>query len=116
MVVRAPFVPISAYAASEYEASFQEVAKARVDECKKYLEEKVEQLQAAGISRVSYVLLNGDAATEIIDMARTTPANLVAMSTHGSSGIGRWLLGSVTDRVVRYSGDPVLVIRAPQTT
>lgn len=115
VVIRAPFVPISAYAASEYEASFQEVAKARVDECRKYLEAKVEQLQAAGVSKVSYVLLNGDAAAEIIEMARTTPDNLVAMSTHGSSGVGRWLLGSVTDRVVRYSGDPVLVIRAPRT-
>jgi len=115
VVVRAPFVPVSAYAASEYEASFQEVAKARVDECRKYLEQKVEQLQAGGIRKVSYVLLNGDAATEIIDMARTTPDNLVAMSTHGNSGVGRWLLGSVTDRVVRYSGDPVLVIRAPRS-
>ena len=114
VVVRAPFVPVSAYAASEYEASFQEVAKARLDECRKYLNEKVEQLQASGIGKVSYVLLNGDAASEIIDMARTTPNNLVAMSTHGNSGIGRWLLGSVTDRVVRYSGDPVLVIRAPR--
>jgi nucleotide-binding universal stress UspA family protein len=108
-------VPISAYAASEYEAGFREVAKMRVDECKKYLEKKAEQLQAAGVEKVSYVPLNGDAAAEIIDMARTTPDTLVAMSTHGNSGVGRWLLGSVTDRVVRYSGDPVLVIRAPRS-
>ncbi|HIN36518.1 MAG TPA: hypothetical protein EYM77_02520 [Dehalococcoidia bacterium] len=33
------------------------------------------------------------------------------MTTHGHSGPGRWTLGSVTDRVVRHSGDPVLVIR-----
>jgi len=37
---------------------------------------------------------------------------LVAMCTHGRSGVGRWVLGSVTDRVVRHSGDPVLVMRA----
>jgi nucleotide-binding universal stress UspA family protein len=36
---------------------------------------------------------------------------LVAMSTHGKSGIGRWAIGSVTERVVRHSSDPVLVIR-----
>lgn len=36
---------------------------------------------------------------------------MVAMSTHGRSGIGRWVLGSVADRVVSYCGEPVLVIR-----
>jgi len=36
----------------------------------------------------------------------------VAMTTHGRSGAGRWILGSVTDRVVRESGDPVLVVRS----
>lgn len=37
---------------------------------------------------------------------------MVAMTTHGRTGIERWMLGSVTDRVVRISGDPVLFIRA----
>jgi nucleotide-binding universal stress UspA family protein len=32
------------------------------------------------------------------------------MTTHERSGIWRWLLGSVTDRIVRHSGDPVLVV------
>lgn len=36
---------------------------------------------------------------------------LVAMSTHSKSGIERWAIGSVTERVVRHSSDPVLVIR-----
>jgi len=49
---------------------------------------------------------------EIIAYAKRTPGNLVAMCTHGRSGIGRWVLGSVTERVVRHSGEPVLVIRA----
>ena len=40
-----------------------------------------------------------------------TPDDRIAMCTHGWSGLGRWVLGNVTDRVVRYSGDPVLVIR-----
>ena len=51
------------------------------------------------------------AAGEIIDLARKTPDNLIAMCTHGWSGIGRWVLGNVTERVVRHSGDPVLIIR-----
>jgi nucleotide-binding universal stress UspA family protein len=44
--------------------------------------------------------------------ARETPDNFIAMCTHGRSGVRRWVLGSVTETVVRHSGDPVLVIRA----
>jgi nucleotide-binding universal stress UspA family protein len=36
----------------------------------------------------------------------------VAMCTHGRSGVGRWVLGSVTEKVVRHSDDPVLVVHA----
>jgi len=86
-------------------------ASAEVDE---YLASKVEELRAQELPHVSSLLLEssaGGAAAEIIDLARKTPANLVAMSTHGRSGVGRWVLGSVTERVVRYSNDPVLVLR-----
>jgi len=77
-----------------------------------YLEENVRELQKEGLPRVSCLLLEGDAAAEIISQARKVPDNLVMMCTHGRSGLGRWMLGSVTDRVVRHSGDPVLVIPA----
>jgi nucleotide-binding universal stress UspA family protein len=78
-----------------------------------YLQSKAEQLRAEGIEKVSFVAVEGRGAEEIIDLARKTPRSLVAMSSHGRSGIGRWVLGSVTDRVVSYSGGPVLVIRPP---
>jgi nucleotide-binding universal stress UspA family protein len=80
-----------------------------------YLNEKVQQLRAAGLADVSSVLIEGGAegaAAGIIDLAKKMPDNLVAMSTHGRSGIGRWLVGSVTERVVRHSSTPVLVIRS----
>ena len=76
-----------------------------------YLQAKVEELQAEGVEKASFVAIEGKGPEEIIDLARKTANNMVAMSTHGRSGIGRWVLGSVTDRVVCYSGDPVLVIR-----
>jgi nucleotide-binding universal stress UspA family protein len=76
-----------------------------------YLQAKVEELQAEGVEKASFVAIEGKGPEEIIDLARKTADNMVAMSTHGRSGIGRWVLGSVTDRVVCYSGDPVLVIR-----
>jgi len=71
----------------------------------------MEQLQAEQIDRVSILALEGRGPEEIIDLAQKTSDNIVAMSTHGRSGMGRWVLGSVTDRVVCYCGDPVLVIR-----
>jgi nucleotide-binding universal stress UspA family protein len=80
-----------------------------------YLQAKVEELQAEGIEKVSLVAVEGSGPEEIIDLARRTTDNIVAMSTHGRSGIGRWVLGSVTDRVVCYCGDPVLIIRPPSS-
>ncbi len=77
-----------------------------------YLSKVAEPVREAGVAEVRELLLRGNPATAIIDLAQATPDNLVAMTTHGRSGVRRWLLGSVTDRVVRHSGDPVLVIRA----
>ena len=80
-----------------------------------YLARKVEQLRAQGVPRVSSVLIEGSAegaAAEIIDRGSKTSNALVIMSTHGRSGIGRWLIGSVTERVVRHSLNPVLVTRS----
>ena len=81
-------------------------------EAQTYLDGQTAGLQAEGFERVVSTALEGDAAGEIIDLARRTPNNLIAMSTHGRSGIGRWMLGSVAARVIQHSEDPVLLIRA----
>lgn len=83
------------------------------EDATKYLEEQARRLSHGGLKNVSYVVMEGDSAGVIIDFARKTPDNLIGMCTHGRSGVGRWVLGSVTDRVVRHSGDPVLILRAP---
>jgi nucleotide-binding universal stress UspA family protein len=79
-----------------------------------YLAAKSEQLRAEGVDRVSSVLIDGSeggAAAAIMELAEKTGDNLIVMSSHGRSGIGRWMIGSVTERVVRHSNQPVLVIR-----
>ncbi|MBI4522240.1 MAG: universal stress protein [Deltaproteobacteria bacterium] len=81
-------------------------------ESQDYLEEKAGQLRKEGLERVSSVVLEGNAAEKIIDLAEERPQNLIVMCTHGRTGVVRWLLGSVTDRVVRHSATPILVIRA----
>ena len=55
-------------------------------------------------------LVNDNIAQAIIERA-TQQTSLVVMTTHGRSGVGRMVLGSVTDRVIRHSNLPVLVIR-----
>jgi nucleotide-binding universal stress UspA family protein len=85
------------------------------DQAQEYLDRKGKELKDQGVAKVSSVLLEGFAAERIIAVARETPGSLIAICTHGRSGVRRWVLGSVTDRVVSHSGDPVLVIRAPGT-
>jgi nucleotide-binding universal stress UspA family protein len=81
-------------------------------EARDYLQQKANEINAKGVENVASVVNPGYGAEEIITLGRNTPDNFIAMSTHGRSGIQRWVLGSVTDRVVRHSGDPVLIIRA----
>lgn len=76
-----------------------------------YLRDLAERIQSEDGTPAKWKVLWGDAATEIVELARSTENNMVAMCTHGRSGVGRWVLGSVTDKVVRSSGDPVLVVR-----
>ncbi len=94
-------------------ADVQEDTLKSIDvEAEKYLRNQTKKLQRQGVSSVEHVLLHGNPADAIVDVARGTEDNLVVMTTHGRSGIGRFLLGSVADRVVRYCGDPVLIVRA----
>jgi nucleotide-binding universal stress UspA family protein len=79
-----------------------------------YLQEQSKRLRQQGVSKVEERLSHGPAAIEVAEFAKETPNNLVAMTTHGRSGVGRWILGSVADRVIRHSGDPVLVVRATE--
>ncbi len=82
------------------------------DAAENYIKAKAEQLQQEGLSRVSYQVLRGVPADQITDFAVETPNSLTAMCTHGHHGIGRWLLGSVTEAVIHCAEEPVLVIRS----
>lgn len=53
----------------------------------------------------------GRPAGDILDFASEVGADLVAMSTHGRSGLSRWVFGSVADRVLRRAACPVLLVR-----
>ena len=54
----------------------------------------------------------GDAAVRIIAEAEREPVTLIAMATHGRSGIPRIVMGSVTNRVLHAATDPILIVLA----
>jgi nucleotide-binding universal stress UspA family protein len=77
-----------------------------------YLEKVAGKLRAKKIS-VKTLVTFGHTAEEIVKAARETKAHLIAMSTHGRSGIVRWAIGSVTDKVMRLEGTiPVMAVKA----
>jgi nucleotide-binding universal stress UspA family protein len=77
---------------------------------KAYLQRTSEGLAAAG-ARVTTLVKEGPAALAILEAAAQTGSDLIAISTHGRTGLRRVVLGSVTDEVLRTSGRPILVIR-----
>ena len=83
----------------------------RREEAVTYLESKTEEMKRQGLTKISFLEKEGLAAGEILAIARQTPDTMIAMCTHGRSGVQRWALGSVTERVVRHSENPVLVVR-----
>ncbi len=79
-----------------------------------YLKNIAGMLRAKGLN-VRWTLLRGAPAWAIDELAQETPQDMIALATHGRSGLNRWMLGSVSEAVIRYSGDPVLVIPPTST-
>ena len=80
-----------------------------------YLTKTGESLKSKGIT-VRTTVSTGNAAEEILKAAHANKADLIAMSTHGRSGLRRLAFGSITDKVLRGSHIPVLMVRAPEGT
>jgi nucleotide-binding universal stress UspA family protein len=81
-------------------------------EIQKRLEATRQEVAAAGARRVSAQLLQGSPAQAIIEHARDERFDLIVMGTHGRSGVGRWVLGSVAEKVVRGAPCPVLTVKS----
>ena len=78
-------------------------------ETKAYLEKEAAKLTEEG-AKVTSIMREGPVTEIILKVAEEVHADMIAMSTHGRSGIQRWLMGSVADRVVHYSHIPVMLV------
>lgn len=112
ILLRVYLMPGVAYPTGSYAPDWKLLDQEMREGAGEYLEGKIRQSRNEGLERVSFRVLEGSAAEKIIEVARENPESMIAMSTHGASGIGRWVLGSVTERVIRHSDTAVLVVRA----
>jgi nucleotide-binding universal stress UspA family protein len=64
--------------------------------------------------RIEYLLEEGDPATVILQLARERQCQLIVLGSHGRTGLGRLLMGSVAEHVVRKASCPVLTVKTPQ--
>ena len=120
VLLRAYEFPATAYyRASDYPSgaaafipNYAELVEETSREAREYLDTKIKDINAREPVRVRAEIIEGPAAERIIDFAGTTPGSLIAMCAHGQSGLRRWMLGSVTEKVARHAQNPILIIPA----
>lgn len=89
-----------------------DVETSRID-AEEYLAPVAVEFRKRGVS-VRTQVRRGQPAEEIVLAARETGADLIAMTTHGRSGVGRLLFGSVAEAVLRESRLPVFLMRVTE--
>ena len=83
-----------------------------VHEAEEYLNAVQARLASKGIRKVETSVWYGPPASAIVEAARVGNADLIVMTTHGRSGLGRLILGSVAEAVLRGTSTPIMLLRA----
>lgn len=91
-------------------SSVADAMETLVQEARDYLAGVANEFRAEGY-RVNIEVSALSPADAILDYAESEHADMIAIATHGRSGVGRWVFGSVTQKVVQAAPVPVLVIR-----
>jgi len=78
----------------------------------KYLEQVVSQLNKSGILAVESLILEGNPANSVIDFSHNNNVDLIALSTHGQSGLSGWNISSVVQKILLRSHKSTLLVRA----
>jgi nucleotide-binding universal stress UspA family protein len=82
-----------------------------IAEAEKYLADVAARLRALGVKEVRTSVWYGAPAPAIIDAAALNHADMIVMMTHGRSGFGRLVMGSVAESVLRGTATPILLLR-----
>ena len=111
LLVRVVRIEHPSYYYTEYATRLPDFTEDMAAEAERYLKGVSRTLRDKGLT-VQHRVLRGAAAPSLLNLAHKTPRNLIAMTTHGRSGLTRWMMGSVAEALIRGSGDPVLVVRS----
>jgi nucleotide-binding universal stress UspA family protein len=95
-----------------YDPEFETIWKAIREQAKDLVEKAAQQLRAAGF-QVFTELVEGEPKSLIIDVANEWHADMVVVGSHGWSGLDRFLMGSVSEAVMRHAHCSVEIIRTP---
>jgi nucleotide-binding universal stress UspA family protein len=95
-----------------YDPEFEMVWKALREQAKDLVEKAAEKLREAKF-KVSTELVEGDPKSQILDAAKEWRADMIVLGSHGRTGLGRFLMGSVSQDVVRHAHCSVEVFRTP---
>ena len=97
--------------AAAFIPSYAELVEETSREAREYIDLKMKELRSQGLAQIRSQVLEGAPAEKIMDLACNTKDSLIVMCTRGRSGLKRWVLGSVTEKIVHHSSGPVLVVR-----
>ena len=90
----------------------QRLVSSRKKAAEEYLKKIADSVNLPN-ANFSHEVLEGKPADMLADYATQNEIDLIIIASHGRSGVSRWVLGSVADRIVRNSCVPVMMVRAP---
>ena len=103
--------------AGEYAISMEQLESREAERksaAENYLKQVIVRLKSDETKMEAEVMI-GRAADRLSDYAENNDIDLILMATHGSSGVSRWIRGSVAERILRAASVPVLMVPAPGT-
>jgi nucleotide-binding universal stress UspA family protein len=107
-----PIVPAVGYTGMAEAMPIAEMSEQMEDSAERELPDVMNCEALRGL-KVEEVIGHGDAAAEIVRIAAEQQIDLIVISSHGRTGLGRIFFGSTAEAVVRHAGCPVLVVKPP---
>ena len=108
-----PIVPTVGYSGMTEPLPIADITEQLEDSAERELPKLAECDECAGLD-VEELVVHGEAASEIVRVAKERDVDLIVIASHGRTGLGRILFGSTAESVVRHASCPVLVVKPPQ--
>lgn len=105
-----PIVPTVGYSGMTEPLPIADITEQLEDSAERELPKLAECDECSGLE-IEEVIVHGDAAAEIVRVAKERSVDLIVIASHGRTGLGRILFGSTAEAVVRHAACPVLVVK-----